>query len=261
MPTSSRSPSSRQTTPYSGPSPYFPSRSYAPTLTPRYDNMTPAHYSPSQTNKTPKSAATSSSSPQPGPSRTPDHNNRQQDDNFSRPPDPPGYSSPLYAPLYSPAPGDTPTYSGYTPFQSGLTPGYSGPSPEGGAAVRSTVSPEGHRHSPVYSGPPPGLISNASTPGHPPDVEPGYTPIYSGYTPSNPGTPASPPVYSPGEFSPGNATPKGGTTPSPAAAAAATAGGGASPQIQQPEVSGNTTPHPGPSGASPGGERNPRYLW
>jgi hypothetical protein len=35
-----------------------------------------------------------------------------------------------------------------------------------------------------------------------------------------------------------------------------------SPQIQQSEVTGNTTPHPGPSGSSPADDRNnPRYFW
>lgn len=205
-------------------------------------------------------------------------------------------------PLYSP--GDTPTYSGHTPGHSGITPGYSGPSPDDNP-LHPRGSSMAAQHSPVYTGPPPGLMSNASTPGHAQEqedfVEPRYTPSYqANYTPSNPGTPTynpGTPSYNPGtptysprhDLSPGNATPMAGnSTPGtsgsspvagPSGMGGAGAGGGAggsgsasrpgtssnSPQIQQPEVTGNTTPHPGTS-QSPGegtsqGRNNPRYLW
>ena len=275
VPFSSRSVSSRQTTPgggysstfYNLPSPgYLPhlrTPHYAPTLTPRYNhcfetcflevafnlvcisslryNDTTPSYSPvpESSSKTPKSP---SKSPRPS---APDSDSS---DLFPRPAAPPvpGYS-PVYAPLYSPS--DVPTYSGYTPGQSGLTPGYSGPSPE-----CSSPAPALGHHSPVYSGPPPGSFSNASTPGHPDADQPGYTPSYSpryqNYTPSNPGTPASPGQKSP-QFSPGNATPRGGGstpgTPGPVAGPS----NSQSPQIQQNEITGNSTPHPGLSGTSP----------
>ena len=153
----------------------FHGRSYAPTLTPKYENMTPNHggQSPYAAAKTPfgRTPTSASQTPQPGPSRTPQHDSAPP--TFSRPHDPPGYS-PLYVPLYSP--GDTPTYSGHTPGHSGITPGYSGPSPEDNPMNRATPA----QHSPVYTGPPPGMMSNASTPGHADAqedfVEPRYTP-------------------------------------------------------------------------------------
>ena len=178
--------------------------------------------------------------PQPGPS------NENEDENFSRPQDPPVDSDLYYMPAtpnYSPS-GHTPGYSGYTPGHSGITPGYSGPSPEQNYGAGS----------PVYSGPEPGALSNASTPGRGTQEDNlGYTPSYSGYTPSNPGTPQ--------QYSPGNATPA--RTPSHSSPSGTGGSTGAltgnfpSPQIQQPEVTGNTTPHPGPSEES----RNPKYFW
>ena len=258
MLTSCRSIGSSQTaTPYvtGDPSPmYPPPRCYAPSMTPIYGK------SPSC--KTPNSQPSSNPpTPQPGPSRTPG-SGRGDDDKFSRPYDPtPGYSPfPDAANFYSP--GQTPSYSYYG---AGLTPGYSGPSPDPHPYRSSS------QHSPVYSGPPPGLISNASTPGHPAGaggddfLEPGYVPSYSpAYEPSNPGTP----TYSPGrQFSPGNATPRAGnSTPgrtnsnSPSAMMASSSHSPSS--IQRPEISGNTTPHPGVSERSPASDQgNPKYLW
>ena len=219
-------------------------RCYAPSLTPMYNKPSPFY-----PHQTPPEA-----SPRAGPSnRVPDN---LEKDNFSRPQDPPASASPGYetymgrTPNYSP--GDTPSYtgySGYTPGRSGITPGYAGPSPE--HYVQSPLS-----HSPVYSGPEPGAVSNSSTPGHGMDGDnlgAGYTPSHSAYTPSNPGTPN----YSPRpQFSPGNATPRLGTPNSTSNPPSV------SPVIQQSEITGNTTPHPGPSGSSPrDDERNPRYFW
>eukprot|EP00095_Tigriopus_kingsejongensis_P005860 maker-scaffold38_size502422-snap-gene-1.12 protein:Tk05860 transcript:maker-scaffold38_size502422-snap-gene-1.12-mRNA-1 annotation:"7sk snrna methylphosphate capping enzyme" len=255
-----------QTTPYFAPSPLMPSkRCYAPSLTPMYNKYTPL-YSPSAnfSGKTPSRTPSAGATPQLGPSATPNGSDDGSDatpngsnGKFPKPANPPLYMG-GFTPHYSP--GNTPTYSGY---HQGLTPGYSGPSPEGNRAERRPA-----QHSPVYTGPPPGLVSNASTPGHGADpsddfLEPGYAPSHSRYTPSNPGTPshaAGPSGYSPGPYSPGNATPKGGyRTPGNASNGATAARSATSPQIQQPEISGNTTPHPGPSGNSP--TEHQKYLW
>ena len=310
MPFSSRSASSRQTTPYFGPSPYFtpnspffPNYCYAPSLTPMYNDggspaMTPGEKTPSATPQhepeeadkveTPDEEA--SRSPVAGPSNPRRHQEVDDDDTFSRPLDPPAdpeSPGPPYwgtTPNYSPAAatGHTPSYSGYTPGRSGITPGYTGPSPE----YQPTFSPyygSSSQHSPVYSGPEPGAISNASTPGHQPEefVGPGYTPSY---TPSNPGTPqyghSTTPLYSPGNATPARRS--GGNTPGRSTPSTSAGGSGASanpgpsgssgssqtkssPQVQQCEVTGNTTPHPGHSpadGSDDNNDRNnPRYFW
>ncbi|TRY64317.1 hypothetical protein TCAL_04624 [Tigriopus californicus] len=245
--------SSTATTPYSGPSPHIPpKRCYAPSLTPTYNKYTPLHSPSANLYKNPNRTPSAGATPQPGPSATPN----SDDDKFSRPANPTLYLG-GFTPHYSP--GHTPTYSGY---QQGLTPGYSGPSPEDNPAHRRPS-----QHSPVYTGPPPGLISNASTPGHTAEqsedfLEPGYAPSQSGYTPSNPGTPshiAGPSGFSPGPYSPGNATPKGGYRTPGTSSNSPNTRSATSPQIQQPEVSGNTTPHPGPSGTSPADQQ--KYLW
>lgn len=245
--------SSIATTPYSGPSPHIPQkRCYAPSLTPTYNKYTPLHSPSANLYKTPNRTPSAGATPQAGPSATPN----SDDDKFSRPANPTLYLG-GFTPHYSP--GNTPTYSGY---QQGLTPGYSGPSPEDNPAHRRPT-----QHSPVYTGPPPGLISNASTPGHTVEqsddfLEPGYAPSQSGYTPSNPGTPshvAGPSGFSPGPYSPGNATPKGGYRTPGTSSNSPTARSATSPQIQQSEISGNTTPHPGPSGTSPADQQ--KYLW
>ena len=83
--------------------------------------------------------------------------------------------------------------------------------------------------------------------------------LFTRYTPSNPGTPASPAP----QFSPGNATPRGGgSTPgTPGPVAGPSNSNSQSPQIQQPEITGNTTPHPGPSGTSPAPGENAERRW
>eukprot|EP00096_Caligus_rogercresseyi_P006674 TRINITY_DN23383_c0_g1_i1.p1 TRINITY_DN23383_c0_g1~~TRINITY_DN23383_c0_g1_i1.p1 ORF type:complete len:849 (+),score=265.59 TRINITY_DN23383_c0_g1_i1:44-2590(+) len=206
----------------------------------------------------------------------------------------------LGTPCYNPEELDIPPggYYGYnTP---GITPGYSGPSPDGYSNIDPPIQ---RHHSPVYTGPPPGTFSGASTPGN---EESGYTPHYSGYTPSHEGggnASARRNVYT---YSPGNATPSPRTnsapstphaspgTPNPhaspgtpihnpASPAQLPRGGNRtssnnappmpgpssgvsttasllSPQIQQSEVSGNTTPHPGTS-ISPANSDQHRYLW
>ena len=177
----------------------------------------------------------------------------------------------LGTPSYNPeeldiAPGSK--YYGYNTSGHGITPGYSGPSPDG----FNQTTPQHGGYSPVYSGPPPGTFSGASTPGN--DESSGYTPQHSGYTPHYSGYTPSYGVTSPA-YSPGNATPlHGGSTPgtppnntnsssSNRSKSRNGAGGRSSnttsPQIQQAEITGNTTPHPGTSGSPAPNE--PRYLW
>ena len=86
----------------------------------------------------------------------------------------------------------------------------------------------------------------------------GYSPSFqrspAAYSPHSPApgySPHSPaPAYSPQpNYSPGNATPlcTRSPFPSPNTAPLSTRSPMPSPSIQAPEVSGNTTPHPGPS--------------
>ncbi|XP_040575230.1 uncharacterized protein [Lepeophtheirus salmonis] len=257
----------------------------------------------------------------------------------------------LGTPCYNPEELDIPPggYYGYnTP---GITPGYSGPSPDGYSNC-GHIPPIQRHHSPVYTGPPPGTFSGASTPGN---DESGYTPHYSGYTPSyeggstsnncrrnvytyspgngthsprtgsapgtpnphvspgtpnphaSPGTPnshASPGAQNYHASSPGpsnyqksprnavrshrtsrsnNNTNKSSTNNNSVSVSSASSrnnsssnsnnnrcGTGSSttttttplvsPQIQQSEISGNTTPHPGTS-SSPANSEQHRYLW
>ncbi len=181
------------------------------------------------------------------------------------------------------------------------SPVYSGPEP---GAFGSNASTPGHPgggaagYTPTYS--PSYTPSNPGTPLYNPGT-PTYSPTYS----PGPGSPAyinpAGGGLSPGNATPQGghtpSTPKGpssassspsASSPSPAAAQAGSGGSGSatpppgpsgmqqqqqnrlrqspsSPQIQQPEISGNTTPHPGigssRSPASNAALGSPKYFW
>ncbi|CAB4055239.1 MEPCE [Lepeophtheirus salmonis] len=131
-------------------------------------------------------------------------------------------SSPYYTigggptpPGRTPSIGMTPQYDlgtpCYNPEELDIPPGgYYGPD---GYSNCGHIPPIQRHHSPVYTGPPPGTFSGASTPGN---DESGYTPHYSGYTPSYEGGSTSNNcrrnVYT---YSPGNGThsPRTGSAP------------------------------------------------
>ena len=211
---------------------------FTPGYTPRY---TPSYQPPSQ-GATPLYSGPSSSSPEGG-------------GGGAEPPSPiysPGNATPVatYSPAhYDPAdvqetgagysPSGGPAYSPSAPYYSPAnSPGYS-PSSAGGLAMGS--SPHQNYYSPHT---------------------PSYSPTQGGSGGGSGGPAGS--VHSPGPlYSPGNATPATSqiSNDSPPVAAVATTPSGYSPSIQGSEVTGNTTPHPGPTDDSPLSSPGPRYSW
>jgi len=174
-----------------------------------------------------------------------------------------GKVTPGYTPRYSQTPAaDVPSPS---PAQLLPTPLYSGPTP------------------PLYYGPTPGTFSANSTPCHStpgyrspeppqpagftPRYTPSYTPGHPHYSPPHPSP--DPPCYSPSAgYSPTPGySPSAGYSPTPPGGAPALYSPSHAPSypparppsLQNTEVSGNTTPHPG---VSPHEARErPRYSW